>query len=874
MSQQQFMRAYMNGLQMLTNDKRHQQSLEMQKARNEQEQIRYKERIANRDQQQQNTATYRDNTLANAENKRILDADTARQKKYDDRYQVGVNRITDLTGLQRDLATKEHTKILDSLKIKNNPVAIREWSNLHESEIYEIQNNGFSELKKHEKNWYPERFPAEEEVSQTPDAGKPQGEPKAKPKAFNESLYGKAYQENMDLLKTRREGDEGPSHFEKVMGYTSDPITDGVKDDPANSGQTRPTGDPRSFSVMSSDKTMGYTSDPLTEITPEMFPDQNSRPPKMDGFGLNYQKSKEIYNMSDQEQWGWLGHGDYNGISDSEKYEYIDPQEIDRLDQSKKEYMSSQTRPTGDPRSLSVMSSEETPNENVANYNTEMFPDPNSTPNSMDTNSTSTSPMDTNSIGTNEDFNMWDDLNDSIMTDILKPLIDHSQMNLDEGKQINTEDGGVMTSFSSVFEDDRFNDGRPTIIPTIWDGEKLTGDRFGEAVERALASGVTWPSADTIEEAEEMSKNASALMSKQKAYNLVDTKPKSLFSSKKPSNDGFDPSKKLPNVIGEDNEQNLRSEEDYKEIADPIHKKHQETWDEKWGGNQATKPETHGGQLTERERLEKKYNNTHTKAFTIETAPDGGKYMKFPISKENPNGRIVAMNLEMDNWRAMPPEAFVAKATEYAEKTGDDWMSKNANKASSLSIGMSAFWMLAEMEGKGTYRGRGTEVLNAIDSYAGGNKEMGWLGYGDYIDTTTRAIDQLPEGVTKYKNIQTVLESIRSKSTGSANKWNEKSLDADKQAEMAKEIAIETKTPFLEVLFWMQIEGQEMDKTEGILWIGGEHDYPELDMKQPNGDPVRDAEFTIGTSTYKWINRNGELRAQKFNKNKNMFPKK
>jgi len=90
----------------------------------------------------------------------------------------------------------------------------------------------------------------------------------------------------------------------------------------------------------------------------------------------------------------------------------------------------------------------------------------------------------------------------------LEPLIEHGRRNLETGAGF-TDDRGIHTILSGSVEDERLNGGRPTVIPFVYDGRELDA---GDAIERAIASGIEWPSADTNEQATEISKAASSSM--------------------------------------------------------------------------------------------------------------------------------------------------------------------------------------------------------------------------------------------------------------------------------------------------------------------------------------------------------------------------
>jgi len=71
---------------------------------------------------------------------------------------------------------------------------------------------------------------------------------------------------------------------------------------------------------------------------------------------------------------------------------------------------------------------------------------------------------------------------------------------------IQNEDGSVSSIRSISVEDERLNDGKPTLIPSIWEGKQLSA---GAAVGRAVDSAIEWPSYDTNEQATAASKRIS-----------------------------------------------------------------------------------------------------------------------------------------------------------------------------------------------------------------------------------------------------------------------------------------------------------------------------------------------------------------------------
>ena len=95
----------------------------------------------------------------------------------------------------------------------------------------------------------------------------------------------------------------------------------------------------------------------------------------------------------------------------------------------------------------------------------------------------------------------------SPQTDAVAPLRDHARQNLNSGNAVRNPDGSVSTVRSGSVQDPRLNNGRPTLIPFVWDGRILSAE---EAVERAVQSGQQWPSFNTNEEATAASKQLSA----------------------------------------------------------------------------------------------------------------------------------------------------------------------------------------------------------------------------------------------------------------------------------------------------------------------------------------------------------------------------
>ena len=67
-------------------------------------------------------------------------------------------------------------------------------------------------------------------------------------------------------------------------------------------------------------------------------------------------------------------------------------------------------------------------------------------------------------------------------------------------------DGSISTEVSITVTDPRLNDGKPTNIPSLWGGKELSED---ESVTKALESGKTYPSFDTIPKAVDAAKKRS-----------------------------------------------------------------------------------------------------------------------------------------------------------------------------------------------------------------------------------------------------------------------------------------------------------------------------------------------------------------------------
>jgi hypothetical protein len=75
----------------------------------------------------------------------------------------------------------------------------------------------------------------------------------------------------------------------------------------------------------------------------------------------------------------------------------------------------------------------------------------------------------------------------------MDPITRHHYKNLASGNEVR-KNGTVHTVFTIQVE----INGKPTLIPTIWDGKIIKDQR--EATDRAIASGIQWPQRDTHEE--------------------------------------------------------------------------------------------------------------------------------------------------------------------------------------------------------------------------------------------------------------------------------------------------------------------------------------------------------------------------------------
>jgi len=95
-------------------------------------------------------------------------------------------------------------------------------------------------------------------------------------------------------------------------------------------------------------------------------------------------------------------------------------------------------------------------------------------------------------------------------------VLRHSQEHIDSGKAIKNKDGTHSTFVGVIMSDKRLNDGKETLVPSMWFGKKLDAKKDREKIiANALQSGKKWPSADSVPEAMFLEQQAHKLMEKQ-----------------------------------------------------------------------------------------------------------------------------------------------------------------------------------------------------------------------------------------------------------------------------------------------------------------------------------------------------------------------
>lgn len=82
----------------------------------------------------------------------------------------------------------------------------------------------------------------------------------------------------------------------------------------------------------------------------------------------------------------------------------------------------------------------------------------------------------------------------AVLQSPMDAITQHHYENLATGKEVRNKDGTVSTVYTIQVE----IDGKPTLIPTVWDG-KIIQDQE-EAKRRAVASGKKWPQRKTHQE--------------------------------------------------------------------------------------------------------------------------------------------------------------------------------------------------------------------------------------------------------------------------------------------------------------------------------------------------------------------------------------
>jgi len=88
-------------------------------------------------------------------------------------------------------------------------------------------------------------------------------------------------------------------------------------------------------------------------------------------------------------------------------------------------------------------------------------------------------------------------------------LFEHSDMNVREGKTLKRPNGQVSSVFSITVSEPQLNLGRPTLIPTIYDGKEVSQQ---EAIRRAIKSKKTFPKFQTFEQADGIAGEISKIM--------------------------------------------------------------------------------------------------------------------------------------------------------------------------------------------------------------------------------------------------------------------------------------------------------------------------------------------------------------------------
>ena len=74
----------------------------------------------------------------------------------------------------------------------------------------------------------------------------------------------------------------------------------------------------------------------------------------------------------------------------------------------------------------------------------------------------------------------------------MNPILKHHYENIATDSAVRNKDGSLSTVKTAIVE----IDGKETLIPTVWNGEILEGDRLNEAIDNAVNSGKKWPNID------------------------------------------------------------------------------------------------------------------------------------------------------------------------------------------------------------------------------------------------------------------------------------------------------------------------------------------------------------------------------------------
>lgn len=100
----------------------------------------------------------------------------------------------------------------------------------------------------------------------------------------------------------------------------------------------------------------------------------------------------------------------------------------------------------------------------------------------------------------------------------LQSLVDHSQNTLDTGTMVSHPGGKKSTIVTAGVQDRRLNEGRETVIPTLWNGriyDLRVPEEREQVIQFALQSGRKWPSGDSVAEGETLNIFAKSVINKQ-----------------------------------------------------------------------------------------------------------------------------------------------------------------------------------------------------------------------------------------------------------------------------------------------------------------------------------------------------------------------